>query len=84
MLNKLLVHVSMQFLRSKISLFCVPKTYVKIDGKENIYNFTLKNFVFLNLFFKESEQHEIYENKINISCSNVKRSSGVLKVMVYL
>ena len=29
--------------------FWAPKTYVKIDGKDNIYNFTLKNFVYLNL-----------------------------------
>ena len=25
------------------------KTYVKTDGEENIYNFTLKYFVYLNL-----------------------------------
>ena len=29
--------------------FWAPKTYVKIDGLENIYNFTLKIFVSLNL-----------------------------------
>ena len=29
--------------------FWAPKTYVKIDGKEIIYNFTLKIFVYLNL-----------------------------------
>ena len=29
--------------------FWAPKTYVKTDGLENIYNFTLKNFVDLNL-----------------------------------
>ena len=29
--------------------FWAPKTYVKIDGLENIYNFTLKIFVYLNL-----------------------------------
>ena len=28
--------------------FWAPKTYVKIDGKENIYNFTLKFFVLLS------------------------------------
>ena len=27
--------------------FCAPKTYVQTDGLENIYNFTLKNFVYL-------------------------------------
>ena len=27
----------------------VRKTYVQTDGLENIYNFTLKNFVYLNL-----------------------------------
>ena len=30
-------------------LFWAPKTYVKIDRQENIYNFTLKIFVYLNL-----------------------------------
>ena len=29
--------------------FWAPKTYVKINGQENIYNFTLKIFVYLNL-----------------------------------
>ena len=29
--------------------FLAPKTYVKVDGKENIYNFVLNNFVYLNL-----------------------------------
>ena len=29
--------------------FWAPKTYVKTDGLENIYNFTLKIFVYLNL-----------------------------------
>ena len=29
--------------------FLAPKTYVKIDGLENIYNFTPKIFVYLNL-----------------------------------
>ena len=29
--------------------FWAPKTYVQTDGFENIYNFTLKNFVYLNL-----------------------------------
>ena len=28
--------------------FWAPKAYVKIDGYENIYIFTLKKFVFLN------------------------------------
>ena len=27
------------------------KSYVQTDGLENIYNFTLKNFVYLNLWF---------------------------------
>ena len=31
--------------------FWAPKTYVKTDGLKNIYNFTLKNFVYLNLCF---------------------------------
>ena len=30
--------------------FWAPKTYVKTDGSENIYNFTLKNFAYLNLW----------------------------------
>ena len=29
--------------------FLAPKKYVKTDGLENINNFTLKNFVYLNL-----------------------------------
>ena len=29
--------------------FRAPKAYVKTDGQENIYNFTLKSFVYLNL-----------------------------------
>ena len=29
--------------------FLESKTYVQTDGVENIYNFTLKNFVYLNL-----------------------------------
>ena len=29
--------------------FLAPQTYVQTDGLENIYNFTLKNFVYLNL-----------------------------------
>ena len=31
--------------------FWAPKTYVQTDGLKNIYNFTLKNFVYLNLSF---------------------------------
>ena len=30
--------------------FCAPKTYVKTNGYENIYNFTLKNVVYLNIW----------------------------------
>ena len=33
--------------------FWAPKTYVQTDGLENIYNFTLKNFVYLNLWYKQ-------------------------------
>ena len=29
--------------------FWAPKTYVKIDGQENIYNLRVKNCVYLNL-----------------------------------
>ena len=41
-------------LKRRVSMrrfFWAPKTYryVKIDGLENIYNFTLKIFVYLNL-----------------------------------
>ena len=35
--------------------FWASKTYVKTDGQENIYNFTLKNFVYLNLWTLETE-----------------------------
>ena len=28
--------------------FLAPKAYVKTDGQENIYNFKLKNVVYLN------------------------------------
>ena len=31
-------------------LWVLKRTYVKIDGKENINNFTLKIFVYLNLW----------------------------------
>ena len=30
--------------------FWAPKTYVQTDGFESLYNFTLKNFVYLNLW----------------------------------
>ena len=30
--------------------FWAPKTYVQTDGLENIENFTLKKFVYLNLY----------------------------------
>ena len=33
---------------SKRRFFLAPKTYAKTYGKENINNFTLKNFVYLN------------------------------------
>ena len=29
--------------------FLAPKTYVQTDGLKNIYNFTFKNFAYLNL-----------------------------------
>ena len=31
--------------------FWAPKTYVQTDGFDNIYNFTLKSFVYLNLCY---------------------------------
>ena len=34
--------------------FRAPKTYVQTDGLEYIYNFTIKNCVYLNLRFKPS------------------------------
>ena len=34
---------------SKRRFFLAPKTYVQTDGLENIYNFMLKNVVYLNL-----------------------------------
>ena len=36
--------------------FWAPKTCVKIDGYENIYSFTLKIFVYLNLWLKSLER----------------------------
>ena len=38
--------------------FWAPKRYVKIDGWENINNYTLKNGVYLNLCLVT--MHEIY------------------------
>ena len=32
-------------------IFCAPKTYVKTDGYESIYNFMLENFVYLNMWY---------------------------------
>ena len=34
--------------------FWAPKTYVKTDGYESIYKFTLKNFVYLTLLRTEN------------------------------
>ena len=31
------------------------QTYVKTDGFKNIYNFTLKSFVYLNLWYLERQ-----------------------------
>ena len=37
--------------------FWAPKTYVKTNGLENIYTFTIKKFVYLNLCIEfESKQ----------------------------
>ena len=33
--------------------FWAPKTYAKYHGYENIYNFTLKFFVYLNLWYDQ-------------------------------
>ena len=44
--------LSTQNLKRTVSMrwfFWAPKTYVQTDGLENIYNFTLKNSVYLNL-----------------------------------
>ena len=56
--------------------FRAPKTYVKIDGKENIYNFTLKSFVYLNMcttYYRITNnaavRHEM--NKIGLGISSV-------------
>ena len=35
--------------------FWAPKKYVKTDGQINIYNFTLKYFVFLTLWKSEAK-----------------------------
>ena len=37
--------------------FWAPKTYVQTDGLENIYNFTLKIFVYLNLWLSMGSTH---------------------------
>ena len=39
--------------------FLAPQTYVQTDGLGNIYNFTLKNFVYLNLCPGLRCQHHI-------------------------
>ena len=48
--------------------FLAPKTYVKIDGQENIYNFTLKIFVYLNMcgYFKNLNKVK-HTSKLNPS-----------------
>ena len=45
--------------------FWAPKTYVKTDGYENIYNFTLKGFVYLNLWTALLFWNQV---KLNILC----------------
>ena len=44
--------------------FWAPKTYVQSDGFENIYNFTLKNFEFLEnlVYFLFTEWFEYGTN----------------------
>ena len=51
-------------LKETVSLrpfFLAPKTFVKIDGFQNIYNFLLKNFVYRNLwgslYFQKFNRH---------------------------
>ena len=45
----------------------VLKTYVKTDGQENIYNFTLKDFVYLNLCGVASlkQGEKCYQSQVN-------------------
>ena len=46
--------------------FWAPKTYVKTEGQENIFTFTLKNCVYLNLW-------DIHARWMSIrSASNIK------------
>ena len=45
--------------------FWAPKTYVKIYGQENMYNFTLKYFVYLNLC--SPDEGDIYQDSYAFS-----------------
>ena len=47
--------------------FLAPKTYVKTDGQENIYNFKLKIFAYLNLWQYPSNLLTSSDN-VAISC----------------
>ena len=49
-INFLISQPKHMLLVSMRRFFWAPKTYVKIDGEESIYNFTLKNFVYLHLW----------------------------------
>ena len=44
--------------KSSMRVFWAPTAYFKIDGQEKIYNFTLKNFVYLNLWYKLTKFQE--------------------------
>ena len=50
--------------------FCAPKTYIKIHGKENIYNFTLKNFVYLATLSLLYLQQILYASQLS-SCQYI-------------
>ena len=45
--------------------FWAPKMYVKNNGTENIYNWTLKNFVYLNLCQTHKLTHIINDENID-------------------
>ena len=51
----------------------VLKTYGKTDGKHNIYNFTLKIFVYLNLCYSHTLEVEV-----------AKAMGGSADIQVYL
>ena len=54
--------------------FRAPKTYVKTDGLENIYNFTLNIFFYINLLSK-------LRNKAKVIFKYALLSGGPFKIL---